>query len=80
MPELNDFATALAADLGVAEIPIDVDAVLSLAADAAHSVMRPAAPLTTFLVGLAAGRAGATAESISEATATAREHFQRLDR
>ena len=32
---------------------------LDVARDAAHNVMRPAAPLTTFLVGVAAGRAAA---------------------
>jgi hypothetical protein len=37
---------------------VDIDLVLDLARDAAHGVARPAAPLTTFLVGLAAGRAG----------------------
>ena len=40
---------------------------LDLARDAAHGVARPAAPLTTFLVGLAAGQRGATAESINDA-------------
>ncbi|MBE3001313.1 molybdopterin-guanine dinucleotide biosynthesis protein [Nocardiopsis sp. HNM0947] len=34
----------------------DVDRVLDLAKDAAHSVARPAAPLTTFLMGVAVGR------------------------
>jgi hypothetical protein len=32
---------------------------LDVARDAAHHVMRPAAPLTTFLVGVAAGRSSA---------------------
>lgn len=35
--------------------PIDVREVLQLAADAAHGVMRPAAPVTTFMAGLAVG-------------------------
>ncbi|NYH54064.1 MULTISPECIES: DUF6457 domain-containing protein [Nocardiopsis] len=34
----------------------DVDRVLDLARDAAHSVARPAAPLTTYLLGVAVGR------------------------
>ncbi|WP_017536851.1 MULTISPECIES: DUF6457 domain-containing protein [Nocardiopsis] len=34
----------------------DVDRVLDLARDAAHSVARPAAPVTTFLLGIAVGR------------------------
>lgn len=36
---------------------VDVDAVLALAGQAAHSVVRPAAPLTTFIAGYAAGMA-----------------------
>ena len=51
---------------------VDRDLVLDLARDAAHGVARPAAPLTTFLVGLAAGRQGATPESISAAAALAK--------
>lgn len=39
----------------------DVDLILDLARDAAHSVARPAAPLTTYLLGIAVGR-GADAE------------------
>jgi hypothetical protein len=80
MPELNDFATELAAALGVDAGALDVDAVLGVAADAAHAVVRPAAPVTTFLVGLAAGRAGGTAESVAEAIATATEKIRALDR
>lgn len=38
------------------DLMVDVDAVLDLAGDAARAVVRPAAPLTTFLVGVAVGR------------------------
>ena len=47
----------------------DRDLVLDLARDVAHGVARPAAPLTTFLVGLAAGRAGGDAEAVRRAAA-----------
>ena len=40
---------------------------LDLARDAADGVARPAAPLTTFLVGLAAGHDGGDAEAIAAA-------------
>jgi hypothetical protein len=40
------------------------DLVLDLARDVAHGVARPAAPLTTFLLGLAAGRAGASDDDV----------------
>jgi hypothetical protein len=42
---------------------IDIDAVLSLAGVAAHSVVRPAAPLTTFVAGLAAGLAAGSGQA-----------------
>ncbi|MFB8367078.1 DUF6457 domain-containing protein, partial [Streptomyces sp. NPDC055929] len=41
---------------------------LDLARDAAHGVARPAAPLTTFLVGYAAARAGGGPEAVAEAS------------
>ena len=64
---LDDWVAAMAAELGIDELDLDVDQVLDLAADAAHAVVRPAAPLTTFIAGFAAGRAGGKAEDIREA-------------
>jgi hypothetical protein len=43
--------------------PIDADLVLDLARDVAHGVMRPAAPLTAYLLGLAVGRGADPAEA-----------------
>lgn len=62
---LNTWAQGLAADLGVEQV-LDVEAVLDLAADAAHAVMRPAAPLTTYLVGLAIGQADGDPARVAE--------------
>ena len=54
-PTLQSWTTDLAAALGLsAEVPIK--GLLEVARDAAHGVERPAAPITTFLVGLAVGR------------------------
>ncbi len=54
---------------------LDIDAILSLAGTAAHAVLRPAAPVTTFLVGYAAGLAAAAGtppqDAISAASTTA---------
>ena len=75
MPDLNEFTRALAAELGVDADAVDVDAVLALAADAAHAVVRPAAPVAAFLVGLAAGKSGGSAASVAQAMASAREHI-----
>lgn len=63
---LEDWAATVAAELGITT-EFDVEQVLDLAAAAAHNVKRPAAPLTTFLVGLAAGQAGGTSEDIVDA-------------
>ena len=49
---------ALATELGV-EIPdVDAQLLLDVARDAAHAVDRPAAPITTFLLGYAVAKAG----------------------
>lgn len=42
---------------------IDVAVVLDVARDVAHNVARPAAPLTTFALGLALGRQSSAADS-----------------
>ncbi|MGH8861257.1 MAG: DUF6457 domain-containing protein [Jatrophihabitantaceae bacterium] len=69
---LDSWIVALAQALDVDPAAVDRDLVLDLARDAAHGVARPAAPLTTYLVGLAAGRAGGTPESVRAAAATAK--------
>ncbi|WP_233913487.1 DUF6457 domain-containing protein [Arthrobacter polaris] len=52
----------------IADIDVDIHAVLNLAGVAAHSIVRPAAPLTTFVAGLAAGLAAGSGQT-SEAVA-----------
>ncbi|WP_066929553.1 NTP transferase domain-containing protein [Streptomyces sp. NBRC 110611] len=52
---LDEWITAVKAELGI-ELDVDTAALLDVARDAAHGVTRPAAPLTTFLIGYAAGR------------------------
>jgi hypothetical protein len=68
---LADWVAELAAELGVDPAALDRDLVLDVARDAAHGIARPAAPLTTFLVGLAAGLRGGSAEAVRAAAATA---------
>lgn len=53
--------------LGLDSAAVDRDLILDLARDAAHGVARPAAPLTTFVAGLAAGRDGADAAAVARA-------------
>ena len=52
----------------LADLDIDIHAVLNVAGVAAHSIVRPAAPLTTFVAGLAAGLAAGSGQA-DEATA-----------
>ena len=72
---LDDWIESLAAALDIPADAIDRDAVLGLAGTIAHAVVRPAAPLTTYLVGYAAGRAAARGEvdGFAAASATARD-------
>lgn len=58
--DMQEWVTAVGRLLGLDTIGDDdglVDTVLDLTADVAHGVNRPAAPVTAFLVGLAAARA-----------------------
>ncbi|MCW2658546.1 MAG: hypothetical protein JWR06_2739 [Jatrophihabitans sp.] len=66
---LDDWITELAAALGVDPAALDRNLLLDVARDAAHTVARPAAPLTTFLVGLAAGLRGGGKEAVDDAAA-----------
>jgi hypothetical protein len=70
--ELKQWLTSLSAELGTSDVRMDDDAVrtlLDLARDSAHEVERVAAPLTTFMVGIAVGR-GATLVSAAAAATT----------
>jgi hypothetical protein len=53
------------------ELEKHLDAILALAGTAAHAVVRPAAPLTTFVAGYAAGIAAAGGEPVAEAVVRA---------
>ena len=55
------------------KIDVDVQAILDVARDAAHSVVRPAAPVATFLVGYAAGKRAAAGDDIAAECETASE-------
>lgn len=57
---LSDWVTAVSMELGLDDaVDSDgiIDTVLDLTSDVAHHVSRPGAPVTAFLVGVAAGRA-----------------------
>ncbi|NGN70254.1 molybdenum cofactor guanylyltransferase [Streptomyces sp. A7024] len=63
---LDEWLTAAKQELGI-ELDVDTAALLDLAREAAHGVARPAAPLTTFLVGYAAAQAGGGPEAVAQA-------------
>jgi hypothetical protein len=70
--ELKQWLTNLSDELEISDITLDEDAVhtlLDLARDSAHEVERVAAPLTTFLVGIAVGRGAALGPTAPTATA-----------
>ncbi|MCA4133832.1 NTP transferase domain-containing protein [Arthrobacter sp. M4] len=54
---LEEWCRTLLRAFELEDVDVDVNRVLSLAGVAAHSVVRPAAPLTTFIAGFAAGMA-----------------------
>jgi hypothetical protein len=75
---LDDWVATVAAELGIDASEVDTEQVLDLAAVAAHAVVRPAAPLTTFVAGLAAGLAGGSADDLRDAIDAATALSQRV--
>ncbi|MGC0330752.1 molybdopterin-guanine dinucleotide biosynthesis protein A [Streptomyces sp. SAI-170] len=63
---LDEWISAVKDELGI-DLDVDTGTLLDLARDAAHGVARPAAPLTTFLVGYAAAHSGGGPEAVAEA-------------
>lgn len=62
---LDEWVEKVCAELNIDD-DVDVDELLDLARDVAHEVERRAAPIATFIVGLAAGR-GDAVDSVEEA-------------
>ena len=72
--ELDAWLRALSAEIGTTDVDLSNDAIhtlLDLARDSAHEVERVAAPLTTFLVGVAVGRGEQLGSVAARATALA---------
>jgi hypothetical protein len=67
MSRLDEWMTAAAAALGL-EDEADQALLLDVARDVAHGVVRPAAPLTTYLLGIAVGRGADPAEAAARLT------------
>jgi Domain of unknown function (DUF6457) len=74
---IDAWVEELCAALDVPREAVDVQALLDLARDAAHLVERPAAPVTTYIVGFAAARGGGSPDAVSEASRRAAELARR---
>jgi hypothetical protein len=68
---LSEFVTQACAELGVPVSDVDTTLVLDLAKEVAHNTVRPAAPVSAYLLGLAVGRGGDPAELAARLTALA---------
>jgi hypothetical protein len=64
---LDAWADALRELFGLDADDIPIPLILDLARDVAVGVARPAAPLSAFVAGLAAGRAGGSPEQVRKA-------------
>jgi hypothetical protein len=64
---LREWCRVLVEALEVRGLDVDIKSVLGLAGRIAHSVLRPAAPLTTFVAGYAAGVAAGSGSMTPDA-------------
>jgi hypothetical protein len=69
MTALDDWTAEACRALGLDPADVDVPLVLNLARDVAHGVLRPAAPLSAYLLGVAVGR-GADPKTAAETVAS----------
>lgn len=72
MNTLDEWTATVARELGVEDVldrPAATKAILDVSRDVAHGVARPAAPVTAYLVGLAAGRAADPRVALGELAA-----------
>ena len=60
---LEEWCRLLLRAFELEDVEVDINEVLSLAGVAAHSVVRPGAPLTTFIAGFAAGLASGSGQA-----------------
>jgi molybdopterin-guanine dinucleotide biosynthesis protein A len=69
---MDDWVAAVTSALGI-EQDVDIDLILDVARDAAHGVARPAAPVTTFLLGCAVAGGMSAKDAAERVTALAKE-------
>ncbi|MFI6267391.1 DUF6457 domain-containing protein [Micromonospora zamorensis] len=71
MTVMDDWVTAVCTELDLDPAGVPVPAVLDLARDVAHQVLRPGAPVTAYLLGLAVGRGADPADATARVSALA---------
>lgn len=71
MTVLDDWVTAACAELDLESTQVPVSAVLDVARDVAHQVVRPGAPVSAYLLGLAVGRGADPADAAARLSALA---------
>ena len=72
MSDLNEWIAVAAAELGIDPAEVPAGAVLSLARDVAHGVVRPGAPVSAYLMGLAVARGADPSDVAARLSALAR--------
>lgn len=72
MSELDVWLAAAGRELGVSPSEVPSKELLDVARDVAHNVLRPGAPVTAYLMGLAVGRGADPAEAAAKISALAR--------
>ena len=64
---LAEWVEAVAPELGIAPEDVPIDLLLAMTGQVAHGVVRPAAPVTAFALGLALGRGAVSSSAEGEA-------------
>ena len=77
---LHDWIDELCDALDVEDADLDEALILDVAREAAHNVDRPAAPITTFLLGYAAASTGGDPEEVERLAGAAIALAQRWDK
>lgn len=71
MNQLDSWVVAAAGELGLEPADVRTGEVLDVARDVAHQVLRPGAPVTAYLMGLAVGRGADPADVAARISALA---------
>ena len=77
---LHDWIDELCDALDVEDVDLDEALILDVAREAAHNVDRPAAPITTFLLGYAAASADGDPDEVERLAGAALALAQRWDK